>query len=120
MKYLMLLHSNPEAFASQTPEQMQAAMEFFNQLYQETTAAGELVDTAGLAHPSQVQTVRHHDGHTVATDGPFAESKEVMASYAIYDVASEERAMELANRVSQATGGTVEVWPVMDFGGTEM
>jgi hypothetical protein len=99
---------------------MQAAMEFFDELYRETTASGELVDTAGLAHPSQVRTVRHRQGTTVATDGPFAESKEVMASYAIYDLESSERAMDLANRVAVATGGTVEVWPVMDFGGTDV
>jgi hypothetical protein len=56
----------------------------------------------------------------VATDGPFAEAKEVLASYAIYDVDSHDRAMELAAKVAEATASAVEVWPLMDFGGMEM
>jgi hypothetical protein len=120
MKYLMLLHANPAAFAEQSPEEMQAAMQFFVELYNETSASGELVDTAGLADASQARTVRRQDGAAVATDGPFAETKEVLASYAIYDLASQDRANELASRVARATGGVVEIWPVMEFGGMEM
>lgn len=120
MKYMMLLYSNPDAWETQSPEDMQAAMEFFGKLQQETTESGELVDTAGLADASHARTLRREGDAAVATDGPFAESKEVLASYAIYDVDSHDRAMELATRVCDATGGTVEVWPIMAFGGTEM
>lgn len=120
MKYMMLLHSNPAAFEALPPEEMKAAMEFFDELYKETTASGELVDAAGLADASQAKTVRHREGTTVATDGPFAETKEVLASYAIYDLDSHDRALDLAARVAEATGSTVEVWPVMDLGGLEM
>lgn|SRR5690606_36737816 len=120
MKYLMLLHANPAAFAEQSPAEMQAAMKFFDDLYQETAGSGELVDTAGLADASRARTVRREDGAAVATDGPFAETKEVLASYAIYDLASQDRADELAVRVATATGGVVEIWPLMEFGGMEM
>jgi hypothetical protein len=120
MKYLMLLYSNRAAYQAMPPEGMQAVMEFFNDLQRETTESGELVDTAGLADASHARTVRSEDGAAVATDGPFAEVKEVMASYAVYDVDGHDRAMELADRVAVATGSTVELWPVMNFGGTEM
>jgi hypothetical protein len=120
MKYLMLLYSNPEAWQTSSPEEMQASMEFFQNLQQETNAAGELVDTAGLADASQARTVRRHAGGPVATDGPFVEAKEVLASYAIYDVDSHDRALELASRVVAATSGTVEVWPIMDFAAAEV
>jgi hypothetical protein len=120
MKYLMLLYSNRAAFEALPPDGMQAAMEFFNDLQAETTASGELVDTGGLADASHARTVRAPDGTAVATDGPFAETKEVLASYAIYDVDGHDRAMELAGRVVEATGGAVEVWPLMEFSGTEM
>lgn len=120
MKYMMLLHSNPAAFEALTPEAIESAMRFFQDLHQETTAAGELVDTGGLADPSRVWTVRNDEGGAVATDGPFAETKEVLASYAIYDLDTPDRAMELATRVAEATGSAVEVWPVMEFGGLEM
>ena len=120
MKYLMLLYSNPAAYEALSPEDMQATMQFFNDLQQETTESGELVDTAGLADASQVTTVRVQGGAAVATDGPFAESKEVLASYAVYDVESHDRAMELASRVAEATASAVEIWPLMDLGGTEL
>jgi hypothetical protein len=120
MKYLMLLYSNPAAFEALPPDGMQAVMEFFNDLQSETIASGELVHTAGLADASHARTVRSQDGAAVATDGPFAETKEVLASYAIYDVDGHDRAMELAAKVAEATAGTVEVWPLMDLGGTEM
>jgi hypothetical protein len=120
MKYLMLLYSNPAAFEALALEDMQATMQFFNDLQKETTESGELVDTAGLADASQARTVRSSAGAAVATDGPFAEAKEVLASYAIYDVDSHDRAMELAAKVAEATASAVEVWPLMDFGGMEM
>lgn len=120
MKYLMLLRSNRSAFEALSPEDMRAAMEFFDNLQQETVASGELVDTAGLADPSQARTVRGQGGAAEVTDGPFAESKEVLASYAVYDVDTHERAMELAERVATATAGVVEVWPIMELGGPEM
>jgi hypothetical protein len=120
MKYLMLLYSNPASWQALSPEAMQASMEFFQDLQKETTESWELVDTAGLADASHARTVRSQGGGAVATDGPFAESKEVLASYAIYDVDSHDRAVELATRVVEATSGTVEVWPLMDFGGMEM
>jgi hypothetical protein len=115
MKYLMLLYSNPAAWETLSPEDLAASMAFFAELQQETTASGELVTAAGLADVSQARTVRTQAGEPVATDGPFAEAKEVLASYAIYDVDSPDRAMELAGRVAAATSGAVEVWPIMDF-----
>lgn len=119
MKYLMLLYANRESFAEQSEAEMAAAMQFFAELHQETSSRGELVDTAGLADTSLARTVRPRGGTAVVTDGPFVEMKEVLASYALYDLDGHERAMELAGRVAEATGGAVEVWPVMDVGGME-
>ncbi len=68
--------------------------------------------TEGLADPSHTKTVRRTDGGVVATDGPYAEVKEVLVSYAILDCASHERVMEIAARVCDAVGDTVEVRPI--------
>jgi hypothetical protein len=120
MKYLMLLHSNPAAFEALSPDEQQAVFAFFNELQQETIESGEYVDASGLADASHARTVRSEGGTTVATDGPFAEAKEVLVSYAIYDVESHDRAMELAARVAQANSSTVEVWPLMVFSGADV
>jgi hypothetical protein len=48
-----------------------------------------------------------------ASDGPYAEAKEVLVSFAIVDCASHDRAMAIAARVVDAVGDTVEVRPIM-------
>lgn len=89
-----------------------AMCEFYENLAKELTASGELVLTEGLADPSLTRTVRKQDGGPVVVDGPFAEAKEVLASFAIIDCASHDRAMSIAARIVDAIGEPVEVRPV--------
>ena len=119
MKYLMLLYADPAAMATSTPEQMQETFAFFTELQAETTARGELVDTAGLADSTLARTVRVEGSQAVAADGPYAEFKEVIVSYAVYDLEGLDRALDIARRVAEATGNVVEVRPAMDVGGME-
>jgi hypothetical protein len=72
------------------------------------------VAAEGLADASQAKTVRIQDGIPVATDGPFAESKESLAGYWIIDVESEERALEFSSKIVAFTEGSIEVRQVMD------
>ncbi len=55
----------------------------------------------------------------VATDGPFAELKEVLASFAIIDVANQERARDIVARVVEILGEPIEIRPIMgdDYAG---
>jgi hypothetical protein len=71
------------------------------------SAAGELVDTAGLAAPDQAKLVRAGKNGKPLTDGVFAESKEFLAGYWIVDVDNAERAFEIAAEASTAPGGPV-------------
>lgn len=123
MKYILLAYSNGSAWSELAanwdpsqglPKEVQDACDFYEQLGKELTESGELVTTEGLADPSHTRTVRKTSDGVVATDGPFAEAKEVLVSYAIVDVDSHDRAMELAARVVDAIGDTVEVRPIMD------
>ncbi|WP_405193148.1 YciI family protein [Streptomyces anulatus] len=62
---------------------------------------GELVSTEVLGHPAVSTTVHRTLDGTMATDGPFAELKKVLASFAVIDVADRERAVEIASRIVQ-------------------
>lgn len=95
-----------------TSPEFQAMCQFYEDLGAELTASGELVMTEGLADPSLTRTIRKQDGGPVAVDGPYAEAKEVLASFSIIDCASHDRAMAIAARVVDAVGDTVEVRPV--------
>jgi hypothetical protein len=114
MKYILLAYTSKadwETVDYESPEFL-AMCQFYEDLGKELTETGEFVSTEGLADPSFTRTVRKSDGGPVASDGPYAEFKEVLASFAIVDVASHDRAMEIAGRVAQATGDAIEVRPI--------
>jgi hypothetical protein len=104
------------------PQQdIKAHMDFLKAFNKDLSDAGEFVRTEGLGGPEHIKLVRANKNGTPAiTDGPFPESKEVLAGYWIIDVDSPQRAYELAARVSAAPGPggkplyiTLEVRPVM-------
>lgn len=115
MKYMLLAYTNQADWAAvdYTSPQFLAMCQFYEDLGKELTATGELVLTEGLADPSLTRTIRKQEDGPVAVDGPYAEAKEVLVSFAILDCASHDRAMAIAARVVDAVGDTVEVRPIM-------
>ena len=87
------------------PQDIQAHIAFQQALNQELADRGELVDVQGLAGPEQARFVVS-DGVTapVITDGPYPESKELLAGYRLVDVDSADRAIEIAAQASAAPG----------------
>jgi hypothetical protein len=92
MRYLTLLRATQPA-SPPPPGLMEAIM----QLGGEATAAGALLDTAGLMPSAVGARVGLYGGQLSVTDGPFAEAKEII-SYALYEVRSKEEAVEWASR----------------------
>jgi hypothetical protein len=76
---------------------MAAFMESFNK---ELADSGELVATFGLTNPVHTRRVQLQDGVPVVTDGPYAETQEVLAGYWVVECDSFDRATELAARLS--------------------
>src|SRR5215212_10597273 len=102
MRYVMLLRSNQPA----TPPPA-GLMEAIMKLGEEATAAGALLDTAGLAPSAAGAKVALSGGDLSVTDGPFAESKEII-SYALYEVRDKAEAVEWASRFVKAHR---DLWP---------
>jgi hypothetical protein len=118
VKYLILIQSNPrsrEVWETLTDEQRMAFGRAHLELTDELAASGELVVSEGLADPDNATMVSVRDGHTIATDGPFAEVKEYLAGFYLIECDSHERAVEWAARVPDAATGSVEVRPVLDL-----
>ncbi len=95
-----------------TPEAL-AAFAAYRELERELLQSGELVSSEGLGHPAVSTTVRRGEKGVVATDGPFVELKEVLASFAVIDVSNHERAVEIASRIVEALGEPVEIRSIM-------
>ena len=87
------------------PEEVKAHMDYYEVLGRELGESGEQIQFMGLADPRLARIVRS-DGVAapVVTDGPFPESKEVLAGFQVVDVESETRAIEIAARVSAVPG----------------
>jgi hypothetical protein len=88
-----------------SPQDIQAHIAFQRTLTQELLDKGELVDAQGLAAPDHAKVVVS-DGKSspVVTDGPFPESKELLAGYLVVDTESPQRALEIAAKASASPG----------------
>ena len=119
MKYLILIHQNPgarEQFAAMPAEAQAQGMQAYYDLNAELAGTGELISAEALADETTATVLSLRTGSVVASDGPFAESKELLAGFYLVDVSSRERAVEIAAKIPelQAGAGSVEVRPVMD------
>lgn len=113
MRILGLLKADKEseAGAPPSPELMARMGDFM----EEVTKAGVLLATDGLQPSSKGARVRLHEGKVTVTDGPFTESKELVASYALFQVKSMEEAVEWTTRFLKVLGeGECELRPVFE------
>jgi len=107
-----------EAGAPPNPELMAAIAK----LAEEATARGERVTAGGLLPSSQGVRIRVARGKTSVIDGPFAETKELVGGYAIFDLKSKEQAIEAGKRFMQIHAdilgssyeGELEIRPMFD------
>lgn len=108
-KYLLAVNFEGGAVAvpmdEWKPEEIKAHLDYYVALHKELVNSGELVGSEVLAGPDLAKIVTS-DGNAapVVTDGPFQEFKEWLAGYQIVDVESEERAIEIAAKISAVPG----------------
>jgi hypothetical protein len=88
-----------------SPAEIKAHIDFQIALNEELTRNGEFVDAQGLTGPEVAKSVTWDGtGSPVVTDGPYPESKELIAGYRMIEVDSLERAIEIAARAAAAPG----------------
>jgi hypothetical protein len=100
MRFMTLYKPGKESGAPPTQEEM-AKM---GRLIEEMTRAGVLIATDGLQPSSKGVRVTISDGKFTVVDGPFAETKELIAGYAIIEAKSKEHAIELTKRFLEVVG----------------
>ena len=107
MKYLLMMNvaGGPyEILTKWAKQDLDAHGAFMNRLNAKLAEAGELVSVAGLVSPDKAKLVRANKNGLPITDGVFAESKEFLAGYWMIEVATPERAYEIAAEASMAPG----------------
>ncbi len=115
MQYLLLIYGPESESEDFSPETMEA----YNAFWEHVSARGALKAGEALHPASTATTVRVRDGKTVTTDGPFAETKEILGGFYIVDVADLDEALGYAAMIPGAKTGSVEVRPIVDFAALE-
>jgi hypothetical protein len=119
MKYMLLIHQGsaptpyePDEWGRLSPdEQSQISRD-----YQAINATSGVTPGVQMQPPETATTVRVEDGRTLTTDGPFAELKEAIGGYLVFEADDLDAAIELAARIPAARlGGAVEVRPVAEW-----
>ena len=103
MKYMMFVCTDTE------PETDESRIPDIEQWVAENDAAGRRTDGERLAPPSTATTVRVRGGELLLTDGPFAETKEIIAGFDIIECADLDEAIEVARRHPMAYHGRIEL-----------
>lgn len=112
MRFLTYIESDPaQPFGPPPPELFEAIGAFGTEM----VGLGVVVDQGGLGPIGASPHIRVEGGQLTVTDGPFAEAKEVIGGYAMYDVRSVDEAVEYSRRFMQIH---LDVWP--GFEGTSV
>lgn len=95
MKFLMMIKHAEGAPGLEHPQSLYEAMGKF---VEESLKSGVLKETAGLKRTSEATRIHSKGGKLTVTDGPFAESKEIVGGFAIVETATREEAMAIATQ----------------------
>lgn len=123
VKFVILIHSHPQPWAHPTSEHTAEYQALppatqeelgarWDRVFSEAQENGEIVSGCALGDPTHARVVRF-DGEPRAADGPYAQGDEHLAGFFVIDVATQERAEEIAAAFS-CPGDTVELRPVWE------
>jgi hypothetical protein len=113
MQYMLLIYSPPGDWSSVPADEQQRIMQAYGAFTEELQASGKMVAGDALQPTSTATSIRVRDGETMTTDGPFAETKEVLGGYYLIDVDTLDEALDWAAKIPGAQWGTIEVRPVV-------
>jgi hypothetical protein len=113
MRFMGLLKADKDSEAGAPPSK--ELMKEMGKFIEEITKAGVLLATDGLQPSSKGTRVRLSGGKITVTDGPFTETKELIASYALFEVKSMAEAIDWTTRFLKVLGnGECEIRPLFE------
>jgi len=113
MRYMFLIYTDEAMVGEPDPEAFAAHVRFTR----DAIAAGAYVTCDALQPSATATTVRVREGKTVVSDGPFAETREVLGGYYVLECSDLDEAIERAARIPPARHGSIEVRPIAEIAG---
>lgn len=114
MKFIALIYGDPSASPQPGDDQFDAYIGEYGQITEEYEAAGIMGASEALQDVSTAKSMRERNGEISVMDGPFAETKEQLGGFYLFDVPDIETAMAQAKKIPDIRYGTIEVRPIMD------
>jgi hypothetical protein len=115
MKFICLVYAEPGA-VSNLPQEEKSALDRDSRAYDERLqAAGHFITASALQGVKTARTIRMRGGRALITDGPFAETKEVLCGFIFVEAADIDEAQRIAEGIPMARYGTIEVRPELAF-----
>lgn len=115
MKFLLLIYIDPELLQSLPQQEYDAHMRHCLVHADALQAQGTLLMSQKLQPPASARTLRTRGGQARVTDGPFAETREILAGFNLIEAADAGEAMRIARRFPWAAYGSIEVREVEDL-----
>lgn len=116
MRYLLLIYVNESVYENQDPEEQARDYQEYNAFSEEAEKRGFAPQGEALQSISTATTVRVREGKILATDGPFAETKEQLGGYYMLNCKDLDEAIEMAAKIPGVRYGSIEIRPIMEFG----
>ena len=113
MKYALLIYT-PEPTEPPSEREIAEVMDAYNAFSKAVADQGVIVGGEALEDSTTASTVRVRDGQILTSDGPFAETKEVLGGFYLLDCANLDEALSWAAKIPGAKSGSVEVRPVWE------
>jgi hypothetical protein len=114
MRYLLMIYTQ-ETDEQPSEEAANASHAAYAAFTADVKARGLFQAGEALTPTSTATTVRVVDGETVATDGPFAETKEALGGFYLIEARDLDEAIEIAAKIPAATFGSIEVRPIWEL-----
>jgi hypothetical protein len=115
VKYMAIIYNDESLYANATPEQIGAIFAAHGELGEAAGKAGVMLGGDGLQPSGTATTVRVRDGERLLTDGPYAETKEQLGGFYMFECKDLDEALAWAARIPEAKTGSIEVRPVMVY-----
>lgn len=115
MKYLVLIYLDGAMLDAMPEPEMNALNARHLALNEELVARGHFIEAEALQAPAAATTLRVRHGKVTVTDGPYAETKEMVAGFYFIEARDLNEAIRVAARIPSAPLGTIEVRPCRDL-----
>jgi hypothetical protein len=116
MKFMVLIYTDDALIDAMPSEQFDETMRGCIEHADDLRSEGRLLDSQQLEAPSTAKSLRTRKGQLTITDGPFTESKEMLAGFNLIEAENMDEAVKIAAEFPWTHTGCIEVRPVRDFG----